>query len=108
MSQPAHSGPAERVGVAGSGAVACGVAASVALAGIEVRLWARSDESAARAAEAVGRELERAERSFGDRRVEVVRDLAELGTATLLIEAVAEDEYVKRQVLESVAAGAGP
>ena len=38
----------EKLGIAGSGAIACGLAATAARAG-EVMLWARSDESADRA-----------------------------------------------------------
>jgi 3-hydroxybutyryl-CoA dehydrogenase len=38
----------ERLGIAGSGAIACGLAASAARHGEEVVLWARSDGSARR------------------------------------------------------------
>jgi len=42
----------EKLGIAGSGAIACGLAATAARAG-EVLLWARSDESAKRARDSV-------------------------------------------------------
>ena len=44
----------ERLGIAGSGAIACGLAASAARAG-EVLLWARSDQSAKRAHASISR-----------------------------------------------------
>ncbi len=39
----AESTPTERLGVAGSGTVACGLAATAGAAGIDVVVWARSD-----------------------------------------------------------------
>ncbi|MDX6713613.1 MAG: 3-hydroxybutyryl-CoA dehydrogenase, partial [Baekduia sp.] len=42
----------ERLGIAGAGAIACGLAACAARHG-EVVVWARSDASAARAEETV-------------------------------------------------------
>jgi 3-hydroxyacyl-CoA dehydrogenase len=62
----------ERLGIAGSGAIATGLARAAAPHG-DVVLWARSDDSAARAA---------------DSGVRVVTDLAELADRTMLVEAI--------------------
>ena len=85
--------------IAGSGAIACGLAASAARHG-EVLLWARSDGSAQR------RARQRGARSAGALsgevnagHVRVVTDLAALGEATAVVEAVAEDQDVKCRVL---------
>jgi 3-hydroxybutyryl-CoA dehydrogenase len=69
----------ERLGIAGSGQIACGIAK---VAG-EVTLWARSEESAARAREKLGESAT------------VVTDLADLGGCTFVVEAVTEDTGVK-------------
>ena len=82
MSQPTLS---ERLGIAGSGAIASGLA-RVAVPLGEVVVWARSEESAARVAE----------RAEGAR---VVTGLAELEHATVVVESVVEDEQVKRELL---------
>ena len=73
----------ERLGIAGSGAIATGLARAAAHHG-DVVLWARSDDSAARAA---------------DSGVRVVTDLAELADRTMLVEAIVEDLDLKRQLL---------
>src|SRR4051794_26409380 len=108
MSQFSASAPAERLGVAGSGAVACGVAAVAALRGMPVKLWARSAESQDRAERELDREWLRGEDSAAAGRVEIVRRLADLGDTTLVVEAVREDEYVKREVFEAVREHGGP
>ena len=77
----------ERLGIAGTGAIATGLARAAAPHG-DVVLWARSDESAERAHEATG--------------CRVVTDLRELGDRTLVVEAVAESRSVKSFVLEHV------
>jgi 3-hydroxyacyl-CoA dehydrogenase len=77
----------ERLGIAGSGAIATGLARAAAPHG-DVLLWARSEESAARAAEATG--------------VRVVTDLAELADRTLVVEAVVEDRDVKEPLLQQL------
>jgi 3-hydroxybutyryl-CoA dehydrogenase len=79
----------ERLGIAGCGAIGSGLARAAAPHG-DVVVWARSHESAARAAEATG--------------VRVVTDIAELGDRTLVVEAVAEDRDVKQSVLETLGA----
>jgi 3-hydroxybutyryl-CoA dehydrogenase len=71
-----------RLGIAGSGAIATGLA-RVAGASHEVRLWARSESSAERA------------RSKLDGAGEVVTDLGALADSEVVIEAVAEDSEIK-------------
>jgi 3-hydroxybutyryl-CoA dehydrogenase len=88
VSQPR---PIERLGIAGSGAVACGLAKVAGDQG-EVVLWARSMESA-----------ERASSRVGDSVSEIVIELEDLRDATLVVEAVSEDHDVKTQVYERLA-----
>jgi 3-hydroxybutyryl-CoA dehydrogenase len=88
----------ERLGIAGSGAIACGLAATAAQHG-EVLLWARSEGSAERARGAVAKWCGKlSEEPIADR-VTVVADLGELASATFLVEATAEDYGVKGGVL---------
>ncbi len=108
MSQPNATDPAERVGIAGSGAVACGVAAVAALRGMDEKLWARSAASAERAEQELEEEWSRAADSAAAARVAVVGDLGDLGDATVVVEAVREDEFVKREVFSALTAAAGP
>jgi 3-hydroxybutyryl-CoA dehydrogenase len=84
----------ERLGIAGSGAIACGLAraAGARIPPVPVLLWARSDESAARAAESVGSAAE------------VTTDLARLADCTVVVEAIAEDPAVKADLLARIAA----
>ena len=77
----------ERLGIAGTGAIATGLARAAAQHG-DVVLWARSDESAARAAEETG--------------CRVVTDLRDLADRTLVVEAGAESRSVKSFVLEHI------
>ncbi|MGN6187279.1 MAG: 3-hydroxyacyl-CoA dehydrogenase family protein [Conexibacter sp.] len=88
----------ERLGIAGSGAIACGLAATAAQHG-DVLLWARSEASAERARGAVAKWCGKlSEEPIADR-VTVVSDLNELSSATFLVEATAEDYDVKGGVL---------
>ena len=88
----------ERLGIAGSGAIACGLAATAAQHG-DVLLWARSDSSAERARGAVAKWCGKlSEEPIADR-VRVVSDIDALGTASFLVEATAEDYDVKGGVL---------
>jgi 3-hydroxyacyl-CoA dehydrogenase len=91
VSQPSLS---ERLGIAGTGAIACGLARLAAPLG-EVVVWARSPDSAARARERI---------RCG---VGVTTDLADLGACTYLVEAVVEDAAVKGEVLRELDAAAG-
>jgi 3-hydroxybutyryl-CoA dehydrogenase len=91
----------ERVGVAGSGAIACGVAATASTQG-DVILWARSDRSAERARatlEKVCGKLEGADAA----RVTVVTDLDALADATVVVEAIAEDLEAKTALWQDIA-----
>jgi 3-hydroxyacyl-CoA dehydrogenase len=88
------SGFPERVGIAGSGTIACGLAACVVAAGGEVVLWARSAESARRARADVAPEGA----------LSVTTDLEALAATTLTVEAVAEEEFLKRELLASLRA----
>ena len=83
----------ERLGIAGCGAIGSGLARAAAPHG-DVVVWARSQESAARAAEETG--------------LRVVTDLAELADRTLVVEAVAEDREVKESVLGALGSALDP
>jgi 3-hydroxybutyryl-CoA dehydrogenase len=96
----------ERLGIAGSGAVACGLAASAARHG-EVVLWARSDGSARRARGNVETICGKLSGEVNARHVRVETDLAALGEATAVVEAVCEDEDVKAGVLADLGQVAG-
>lgn len=97
MSQPTpskHDEPfPERVGIAGSGTIACGVAACVAAAGGDVVLWARSEESAERA---------RGQIDALGASAEVDTDREALAEATLIVEAVAEQPGPKHDVYRAL------
>jgi 3-hydroxybutyryl-CoA dehydrogenase len=77
----------ERLGIAGSGAIGTGLARAAASHG-EVLVWARSDQSAARAADTTG--------------VRVVTDIDHLADCTLVVECVAEDRMVKQAMLSKL------
>jgi 3-hydroxyacyl-CoA dehydrogenase len=101
MSQPAQSGPdpaiqrgiPERLGIAGAGTIACGLAAAAAARGIEVTLWGRSERSLTRARENLGE----------DSPVILTRALDALSSSTICVEAVAEEQDVKERMLQSLA-----
>ncbi len=99
--------PAERLAIAGSGAIACGLAATAARHG-EVMLWARSGASADRARGTVDGICGRLSGEVSARHVRIATELEELAGATVLVEAVAEDPEVKRGVLARLGAVAGP
>ena len=82
MSQPIAN---ERLGIVGSGAIATGLA-RLAGSRFDAILWARSDESAQRATEAV------------EGLATVTTDLGDLREATMVVEAVAEEIDVKCEV----------
>jgi 3-hydroxybutyryl-CoA dehydrogenase len=96
----------ERLGIAGSGAIACGLAATAAQHG-DVLLWARSDSSAERARGAVAKWCSKLSEEPIAERVTIVADLGELAPATFLIEALAEDRAVKDPVLAELGRIAG-
>lgn len=101
MSQSAQSGPdpaiqrgnPERLGIAGAGTIACGLAAAATARGIDVTLWGRSDRSLARARESLGEGSP----------VLLTRELDSLSSASIAVEAVAEEQDVKERMLQSLA-----
>lgn len=78
--------PEIRLGIAGSGAIGCGLA-RLAGSRLDTVIWARSEESAARARDSV------------DGAATVLCDLDALADRTVVIEAVAEDATVKSELL---------
>lgn len=97
----------ESVGIAGSGAIACGLAATVARHG-DVLLWARSEESAERARATVDKICSRLKDGVDPTRVTIVTDLAELAPCSTIVEAVAEDHALKVDLLCRLHELAGP
>src|SRR2546427_10026526 len=94
MSQSAQSGPdpaiqcgnPERLGIAGAGTIACGLAAAAAACGIEVTLWGRSDRSLARVRDRLG----------DDSPVVLTRKLGSFADASLAVEAAAGGHDLKQ------------
>ena len=98
----------ERIGIAGSGAIACGLAVTAARNG-DVLLWARSHASAERARATVSKTCSKlAEEGIDPDRVQVVDGLDALADATFLVEAVVEHHGSKAAVLTELAGHAGP
>jgi len=90
----------ERLGIAGSGAIACGLAATAARHG-EVVLWARSPDKARTSVEkACGRLKDEVDAD----RIRVVDDLAALGEASFVVEAIAEQPDAKAELLARLGA----
>jgi 3-hydroxybutyryl-CoA dehydrogenase len=90
----------ERLGIAGGGAIACGLAVAAARHGHgEIVLWTRSGGSAQRARDRVEAICSKLSGEVDAQQVRVETDLAALGDATAVIEAVSEDEAVKTGVL---------
>jgi 3-hydroxybutyryl-CoA dehydrogenase len=91
----------ETLGIAGSGTIACGLAAAASET-THVVLWARSTASAERARASVARACEK----LGDRasveRVAIATAIDELSPASYLVEAVVEDHASKASVLQSL------
>jgi 3-hydroxybutyryl-CoA dehydrogenase len=80
----------ERLGIVGSGTIACGLAACAARRGA-VTLWARSDAAAARAERAVAKVCSKFEERPAPDRVRIATDLDDgLGEMTFVVEAIAE------------------
>jgi 3-hydroxybutyryl-CoA dehydrogenase len=88
----------ERLAVVGSGAIACGLAATAAHHG-PVLLLARSQESAEKARATVERTLSRMGAEVDPEHVQVVTDSQALAEATFAVEAVVEDLDVKSRLL---------
>ena len=90
--------PAKQLAVAGSGAIACGLAATAAHHGA-VLLLARSQSSAERARATVEKTLARLHAEVDPEHVQIVTDPQELAAATFVVEAVVEDHDVKAGLL---------
>jgi 3-hydroxybutyryl-CoA dehydrogenase len=92
----------ERLGIVGSGAIACGLAAAAARHG-EVVLWARSDGSADRARATVDKACGKLSGEVNAEHVTIVQDLDTLAGATAVVEAVVEDVAAKAQLWGALA-----
>src|SRR3954452_12744623 len=90
----------ERLGIAGSGAIACGLAASAAEHGEGV-LWARSPGSQDRARASVDKACGKLE-NVDASRVQIVGDLDALSEATFLVEAIVEEPAAKADLLRQI------
>jgi 3-hydroxyacyl-CoA dehydrogenase len=77
----------ERLGVLGTGAIACGLARLAASCAVDVIVWARSDASAEAA---------------DDGSFRVTTDLSELADRTFVVEAVVEDLDAKTDLMASL------
>jgi 3-hydroxybutyryl-CoA dehydrogenase len=87
----------KRLAIAGSGAIACGLAATAAHHG-PVLLLARSETSAERARATVEKTLSRLGAEVDPEHVQIVTDPQELAPATFVVEAVVEDHDVKARL----------
>ena len=97
----------KRLAIAGSGAIACGLAATAAHHG-PVLLLARSETSAERARATVEKTLSKLEAEVDPEHVEIVTDPQELAPATYVVEAVVEDHDVKARLHAELDAILGP
>jgi len=88
----------KRLAIAGSGAIACGLAATAAHHG-PVLLLARSESSADRARATVEKTLSRLQAEVDPEHVQIVTDPRELAPMTFVVEAVVEDHDVKARLL---------
>jgi 3-hydroxybutyryl-CoA dehydrogenase len=88
----------QSLAIAGSGAIACGLAATAAHHG-PVLLLARSESSADRARATVERTLSKLGAEIDPDHVQVVTEPGELAGATFVVEAVVEDHDVKARLL---------
>ena len=92
----------ERVGIAGSGAIACGLAAVAAQRG-PVVVWARSDGSADKAGRLVKLLCEKAGTNVNGN-VHVTCDSADLATTSFVVEAIVEDSQAKGALVAELGA----
>lgn len=88
----------ERIGIIGSGTIACGLAATAAHHG-PVFLLARSDSSAERARATVEKTLSRLEAEIDPEHIQIVTDLGALAHVSFAVEAVVEDHDIKAGLL---------
>jgi 3-hydroxybutyryl-CoA dehydrogenase len=92
----------ERLAVVGSGAIACGLAATASAHG-DVVLWARSDSSAQRARATVDKVCGKLDEGVDAGRVSIATDLDALAGSSVVVEAVVEDLATKAALLKDVA-----
>jgi 3-hydroxybutyryl-CoA dehydrogenase len=97
-----ESAVSERLGIAGTGAIACGLAA-VAAQAVPVVVWARSDDSAERADRSVRRWCEKLELNPNGH-VRVTCDSAALADASFVVEAIVEDPQAKCSLIRELGA----
>ena len=88
----------ETIGIAGSGAIATGLAATAAGSG-DVVLWARSDASAERATAQIAKLAGRLEDPDRADRVTVTTDLSGLADCSYVVEAIVEELEPKQALL---------
>jgi 3-hydroxybutyryl-CoA dehydrogenase len=101
----------ESVAIIGAGFMGTGIAESVAVAGLPVILRDIDEVSVGRAKSRIDKSLERAVRGgkldaahaeVARQRVRLTTDLAAVGEADLVIEAVPEDERLKSEVMDAI------
>ena len=88
----------ERIGIIGSGTIACGLAATAAHHG-PVLLLARSESSADRAKATVEKTLSRMEAEIDPEHIQVVTDVNALAHVSFAVEAVVEEHEIKAPIL---------
>jgi 3-hydroxybutyryl-CoA dehydrogenase len=91
----------ERLAIVGSGAIACGLAATAAHHG-PVLLLARSEDSADRARQTVEKTLARLGAEVDPEHVQIVTDREALAEAEFVVEAIIEDHDVKAGLLSEL------
>jgi 3-hydroxybutyryl-CoA dehydrogenase len=91
----------ERLAIVGSGAIACGLAATAAHHG-PVLLLARSEDSADRARQTVEQTLARLGAEVDPEHVQIVTDRDALTEAEFVVEAVVEDHDIKAGLLSEL------
>lgn len=97
----------ERIGIVGSGTIACGLAATAAHHG-PVALLARSQSSAERAKATVEKTLARMEAEIDPEHIQVYTDISELAHVSFAVEAVVEDYEAKTPILGELNATLDP
>ena len=97
----------EHLAIVGSGAIACGLAATAAHHG-PLLLLARSQDSAERARATVERTLGRLGADVDPEHVQIVTDPQALEQATFVVEAVVEDPEIKAGLLAELDRIVGP
>src|SRR5688500_7658778 len=93
-----------RPAVAGSGTIACGLAACASQTGT-VRLLARSDASAWRAEETAQGEAKKLDAGAPER-IKVTTDAADLADCDVVVEAIVEDPAAKGELIARLASAA--